>query len=253
MAQLTVVAYRTTGDQTDFFFVLPYQDPAGDQTRPLDFHTDVRSADVFFSVDTTASMFPEISNLQQKLSDTIVPGIQAQIPDTQFGVGAFEDFPAGGYGALHGSDCGRGGSADPDQPFILMQTITNNISLVQTGLNKLSNGPDAPIGCGTDVAESNIEALYQIATGDGLLNGPAPTFVAANHTGIGGVAFRDGTMPIVVDISDAASHGPGEVGECSTFGTPFAYEGDVGAVAHSRQAAKDALAQSAPRSSASRR
>jgi len=64
IAQLTVVAYRKTGNQTDFFFVLPYNDPAGDQDKPLDFHTDVQSLDVFFAVDVTGSMGGEIANLQ---------------------------------------------------------------------------------------------------------------------------------------------------------------------------------------------
>jgi hypothetical protein len=240
-AQLTVVAYRKTGAKTDFFFILPYNDTAGNQQKPLDFKTDVRSLDVFFAMDTTGSMYEEISNLQTTLNTTIIPQMQAQIPDTQFGVGAFEDFPDSPnftYGAQHGSDCGRGGVATPDQPFILFQTITGDAALVQAGVNKLSNGPGAPIGCGMDTPESMIEALYQAATGEGL-TGPPLTNVPANHSGIGGVGFRQGTMPVIVPITDAISHAPGEATVCN--GAAVNYLGAVGAVAHGRLPTKDAL------------
>ena len=50
---------------------------------------------------------------------------------------------------------------------------------------------------------------FQIATGTGLAT-PSPTSVPPNTTGIGGVGFRAGTMPVVVQITDAVSHAPGE-------------------------------------------
>ena len=87
------------------------------------------------------------------------------------GAGKFEDFPINGYGD---TDCSR---SDPlDQPFTLQQTITSVISLVEAGVGGYSvtiqdiNGDDieAPVGCGADGPESNIEALYQVATGEGL-------------------------------------------------------------------------------------
>ena len=214
MAQITVVAYRRTGTAQDFFFVLPYVDPAGTQTKPLDFSTTIPSLDVFFLMDTTGSMYGEISNLQGALTSTVVPGIQAAVANSQFGVGALEDFPVDPYGNTAGSACGRGGDAAPDQPFKLRTAITGTISSVQAGVNSLSNGPNAPIGCGNDWPEGGIEAVYQVSTGAGL-SGPGLTSVPANHSGIGGVGFRAGTMPVIVDISDASSHGVGETGSCS--------------------------------------
>ena len=59
-AQITVVAYRKTGAQQDFFFVLPYQDPTGQMSKPLDFATTIPALDVFFLMDTTGSMTGEI-------------------------------------------------------------------------------------------------------------------------------------------------------------------------------------------------
>lgn len=237
-AQITVVAYRRSGPTQDFFFILPYQDPTGNAMRPLDFSTRIPALDVFFLMDTTGSMFGAITNLQSALSSTVVPGIRAEVADSQFGVGAFEDFPDGVYGALHGSDCGRGGLSTPDQPFHLFQTITASVTAVQTGVGMLRT-PTGPIGCGQDTPESGIEGLYQAATGDGL-TGPGLTSVPANHTGVGGVAFRPDSMPVIVSITDAMSHAPGENVTCG--GESVNYAGAVLAAAHTRAATKAAIA-----------
>lgn len=236
-AQITVVAYRRTGTQQDFFFVLPYQDPAGPITKPLDFGTAIPSLDVFFLMDTTGSMFGEITNLQNALTGTIVPGIQAEVPNTQFGIGAYEDFPVDGYGSLQGSACGRGGLPTPDQPLHVFQTITNNVTAVQAAVGQYSTAT-GPIGCGADWPEAAIEALYQVATGTGL-TGPGLTSVPASTVGVGGVAFRPETMPVVVTITDAMSHAPGETTMCGADSVNYA--GTVAAVAHTRAQTKAAL------------
>ncbi|MEX1368728.1 MAG: hypothetical protein AB1Z98_36710 [Nannocystaceae bacterium] len=200
-AQVTVAAYQQSGDEPDFFFVLPFDDPAGPQSNPLTFSTDVKSMDVFFSMDTTGSMDGEVGNLQSSLTSTVIPGIEASVPNTWFGVGAYEDFPVSPYGE---TNCTYGAVGGPDQPFELFSEITNDIMAVQAAVNQLGIGGNA-IGCGADGPESGVEALYQIATGDGLA-GPGLTSVAPNNTGIGGVAFREGTMPVIVNITDAVSH-----------------------------------------------
>ena len=236
-AQITVVAYRRSGLQQDFFFILPYQDPAGPIAKPLDFGTAIPSLDVFFLMDTTGSMFGEITNLQSALTGTIVPGIQTEVPNTQFGVGAYEDFPVDPYGALQGSACGRGGLNTPDQPLHVFQPITGNVPAVQTAVGQYSTAT-GPIGCGADWPEAAIEAMYQVATGQGL-TGPGPTSVPASNVGVGGVAFRAGTMPVVVTITDAMSHAPGETATCFTDSVNYA--GAVAAVAHTRAQTKAAL------------
>ena len=238
-AQITVVAYRRSGQNQDFFFVLPFQDAAGQAVKPLDFSTEIPALDVFFSMDTTGSMFGSITNLQNALTSVVVPGVRAAVADSQFGVGAFEDFPVDGYGSLRGSDCGRGGLSTPDQPFHLFTPITPTIASVATGVSQLRTAT-GPIGCGQDWPESGIEALYQASTGDGLAT-PAPTSVPANHTGVGGVAFRAGTMPVIMQISDAQSHAPGETGVCPTTGDSADYIGSVANVAHTRAQTKTAL------------
>jgi hypothetical protein len=200
-AQVTIAAYQQSGAEPDFFFVLPFEDPAGPQSKELTFSTDVKSMDVFFNMDTTGSMDGEVGNLQSSLVATVIPGIEATIPDTWYGVGAYEDFPISPYGE---PNCTYGALAGPDQPFELFSEITNDVVAVQAAVNQLGIGGNA-IGCGNDTPESAIESMYQIATGDGLV-GPGATNVPANNTGIGGVGFREGTMPVVVNITDAISH-----------------------------------------------
>jgi hypothetical protein len=212
-AQVTVAAYEL---EQDFFFILPFEDGAGEQAKPLTFSTGVKSMDVFVNMDTTASMDGAITNLQNAMATTIVPEIQALVPDTQFGAGAFEDFPLAPYGI------------STDQPFVLSQAITDDIDAVQAALLGYT------LGDGNDVPEANYEALYQIATGEGL-DGPGMTSVAPNSDGIGGVGFRAGSLPIVVSITNAVSHDTVE-NDCDRL-----YTGQVASAAHSRQEAVDAL------------
>ncbi|MCA9705793.1 MAG: hypothetical protein KDK70_08095 [Myxococcales bacterium] len=214
-AQVTLAAYDL---DSDFFFILPFEDGAGEQTKPLTFSTEVKSMDVFVNMDTTFSMDGALLNLQNAMADSIIPGVQALVPDTQFGGGTFQDFPLLGYG-IPGSD----------QPFVLYQTITEDASAVQDAVL------DFMLGDGADPPESHYEALYQIATGEGLA-GPAPTSVEPNRDGLGGVGFREGALPVVVSITNQGSHGlAGGPGNCP------AYTGSVAAVAHSREQAIEAL------------
>jgi len=215
-AQVTIAAYDFTND---FFFVLPFEDPAGSQDKPLTFTTDVKSMDVFINMDTTGSMSGAITNLRNALGSTIIPEIQMQVPNTQFGAGTFDDFPISPYG-----------TSGPDQPFVLLQEITNNVANVQAAVATYSAAG------GNDWPESNVEALYQIATGEGLA-GPAPTSVPANNSGIGGVGFREGSFPVVVSITDAPSHDPGGNAACSGE----VYGGAVAGVAHTQAQAMSAL------------
>ncbi|HEY3356977.1 MAG TPA: carboxypeptidase regulatory-like domain-containing protein [Polyangia bacterium] len=237
-AQLSVLWHRQTGAQADVVFVLPYQDPAGPQTQQVVLDADVPRLDLFLAADTTGSMGQKLAALQGALAGTIVASVRGVTPDSQFGVGAFEEFPVSPYGATSGTACAAGASTEPDQPFRLLQAITADTTAVQTGAGRLTTAAGVPIGCGLDQPEAMLEAMYQVATGEGL-TGPAPTSVPANHTGVGGVGFRAGAMPVVVPITDAVSHAPGETGTCGT--DPIGYTGAVAAIAHTRQQTRDAL------------
>ncbi len=165
-----------------FYFELPYEGEKQNDT--LVFSPQVQKADIFFNVDTTGSMGGEIKKLKDSLSSVIIPEIKAKITDSAFGVSYFDDFPVSGYGS--GSD----------RPFGLLQSPTTDTAAAQNGVNNLAqhSGDDGP--------ESGYESLYKIATGAELSwNGGS---VAA-----GGVGFREGAIPIVFHITDAAAHDSG--------------------------------------------
>lgn len=236
-AQLTVAAYRQTGLQQDFFFVLPFADPGGPQSKPLTFTTDIKALDVFVNMDTTGSMGGPIANLQSSITATVIPGIEAQIPNTFFGAGVFEDFPVVPFGE---PVCDYFGPTDPDQPFELLAEMTDTSADVQAAVNAMTLPGGAPIGCGNNTPESHFESLYQIATGEGIM-GPGPTNVPPNNSGVGGVGFRAGSMPVVVSITDAISNEDDDTNPCLA-GESYAINPGVSAVAHDRQETLDALA-----------
>jgi hypothetical protein len=233
-AQITVVAYRRSGPAQDFFFVLPYMPPTGEVAKPLDFGTAVPALDVFFLMDTTGSMAEEINNLRNALVNTVIPGIQNAVANTMFGVGAFEDFPIDPHGGPRNL-CGFSGTT-LDQPLAVFSNMTNVVSQLQTAVGQYMIGSE-PKGCGNSWPESAIEAMYLVATGQGL-SGPGGTNVPASNIG-----FRPKTMPVVVTITDAISNAAGETRTCTTGlgGIATTGYGSSIATAHTRQQAKDAL------------
>jgi hypothetical protein len=255
VANVTVVWLRKSGPQQDFFFALPYNGTP--QMKPLDFSTNIRSLDTFFAVDTTASMRFEIEQLGSSLQTRIIPGVKQQaVNDAWFGVGAVEDFPYSAGFFDYGLPNHRTGFGLPDdQPFILAQEMTADVMAAQLAVNSMLVTPPMlspqPRGDGRDLPEAQLEALYQIATGAGLMSATLPALrIPANNKGIGGVNFRKGSQPIVALITDTMFHTKGEPtkkcsGFSSTSGNPvdvFAdYAGPVAPITHSRSETLAAL------------
>lgn len=210
----------------DFFVVLPYE---GDhEERTLTFGTEISIGDVFFLVDMTGSMRAERTNLINGLLDVIIPGIQAEIPNVQFGAGGMDDYPYGGYG---------GGS---DLPFYLLRPIAphdedlGGWSVAASATSCPSNPATSDVGTitgdpngrpdileaveglpchgGSDGPESYVPALYATATGEGLTwptgSIPAQSCPAAPDEGArrGYPCFRPGALPIVLLFGDYSFH-----------------------------------------------
>lgn len=245
--QLTLVWLRQSGPAQDFFFSLPYAPGQAPETRPLSLSTYVQSLDAFLAVDTTGSMGPAISQLTSSLQRTIIPGVQnAAIKGAWFGIGAVEDFPAVPFGER---SCYMDGTAD-DQPFILVSPMDASGAKAATAVQSLmrpSSAGNVPRGCGGDVPEAQLEALYQIATGAGSQAGASiPPY---RGTGRGGAGFRDGALPVITLITDAAFHVKGEPNRLCHYtdrtGTPrddsTAYSGAIANASHSRTEALSAL------------
>lgn len=180
------------------YHTLPYGASA---ISPLDIRTQIRTADVYFLMDTTGSMGGELSRLQTDLtsgsfisgcSGGIVGAIRCTIPDAWFGVGFFDDYPVSPYGG-----------AGWDYVYRNTLDIQSSLSATQSAINALS------IHWGNDGPESNTQALWAVATGGGLSSYlSARSGCAAGRWGY--PCFRDGTIPIVIHITDAPFHnGPG--------------------------------------------
>ena len=180
----------------DEVVVLPFLGPT--QTVEVEIEAALRSLDVHFSVDTTASFGEEIEVLQDDLSDEIVPELRKRVPDVSIGVSSFEDFPLSPFGSAQ------------DTPFELRTAITSELRRVDAALAGLNQ----PIGNGADGPESGAEALYQIATGEGYRLGMDWIIAPYNDRELrgggtlGGVGFREGALRAVVHMTDAPSHTP---------------------------------------------
>jgi hypothetical protein len=130
------------------------------------------NADVYFLVDTTASMTNVINQIIADIG-LIIPAVQAADPTTQFGLGQYKDFPFDAFAfqqmVTNGPDDGVGGPNFGD----VSSTVG---SLVAAG--------------GFDGSEGQFYAMDQLAE-------------AANPGG-----FTASTASILVWIGDAPAHDP---------------------------------------------
>lgn len=191
LGTLTVVQLRKTGAQRDFFFIVPYAEDPSPKSDVLTFSTKIKQVDVAFSMDTTASLDGSINNLKSALQGTLLAQLQAAIPNVGLAVVDFKDYPVFPYGMPFG-----------DYPVKVRQTITTNLAAAQAAVGQLSasGGGDGP--------EAQISAMQHILTGEALSwsGGSLPAHVAPAPAW-GGVDFRPGSVPVVVNITDVDWHG----------------------------------------------
>jgi hypothetical protein len=174
--------------------------------------------DVMFLVDVTGSMRDEIANVRAGLRDVVLPGVQAAIPDAEFGLALFGEFPLLPY-------------ARPDSgvhPYELRTPITADVERLSVSFDSL------PSWGNLDDPEADIEGCFQVATGAGL-----PPYVDASFGcpsgGAGGGCFRSDAFRVVLLATDAPMHnGPPGVPPIApyTFRDPSAhtYEETVAAL-----------------------
>jgi hypothetical protein len=157
-------------------------------------------------IDTTGSMEAPIANVRSSLS-RIAAALAAEIPDVQMGVGRFQDFPFSSGSPFGPTFFG----ATTDVPYENEQDITGELAAVQAALDGLT------IGDGRDGPESQVQAIYQTATGLGrswtfmgsswsLPPRECPVIPDEVGTRRGYPCFRPGSLPIVVLVTDLEWH-----------------------------------------------
>ena len=207
----------------DFYFELLPDDAQKNST--LVFRPEVSKLDVVFNMDTTGSMGGEVLNLRNRISSYIIPRIRAFVGNSGFGVTRFDDFPAvkeeGGwfsstsyYGRSYSSgDVSKGycSASGIDKPYELLGTISTVDATVEANVNKLC------LHNGGDNDESGYQALWQILMGDDRSytltswkgdNAGSMSYHTPAPGTWGGVDFREGTLPVVVHITDVTAHDP---------------------------------------------
>ncbi len=194
--------------------------PNGARRVQASITTNARLAvvDLVFALDASGSMVDEIETIRARLQDRVVPGVREALPDAAFGLALLGEFPV----APHGS---RG-----VQPYELRAPVDTDPLRVQASLDRIPSWGNA------DEPEAQIEALYQLATGDGLLPW-IEAAVGCARGGTGGACFRRDSLPVMMLITDAPMHNgpPGVPPE-----EPYAFVG-TNRGPHSYQEAIDAL------------
>lgn len=200
-----------SGSQIDGIYVTVAERTTVEDT--FDFTLNVEMGDVLFLIDTTCSMSSTLSGMSGQFSG-IVSGLATALPDAEYGVATFDDYPDGSHGS----------TGSHDKPYILIQQVTDNTSAVQSALSGLG------LHGGGDTPESSMEALYQSMTGVGydmncdgsyasstdvvpfmassgdLFNGSGGQWYSSSTSGGGtggGAGFRDYALPIVIYATDA--------------------------------------------------
>jgi len=167
---------------------LPFEEPP-EEVR-VSFEGRILAADVLFLVDTTGSMGEEIAQIQSTLRDVLIPATVETIGDVRLSVASLADFPRASYGG------------DRDVPFLLVQPSTSDIEAMRRAVDRL------PSSSGADGPESQTEALYLAATGEGM-----GVFVPPSRCPEGTVGypcFRPDGSRIILLFTDAPFHnGPG--------------------------------------------
>lgn len=195
LGTLTVVQLRKTGPQRDFFFVVPFGEDPDPKSDVLKFSTNIKQADVVFSMDTTGSMSGSINNLKSALQGSLLAQLQAAIPNVGLGVVDFKDF---------------------GDPWVVKvnQKITTTLSLAQAAVGAMSatGGGDTP--------EASIASMEYILTGKAN-GGQIPAYTPTAPGAFGAVDFRPGSVPIVVNITDATWHDPSGNATMATLTAAF--------------------------------
>ncbi len=190
---LTIIQLRKSGDKKDFFFLEPYKGTPSPTKDILKFGTNIKQVDVTFCTDTTGSMGGSIGNLNTNLP-TLFDQLKKAIPSVGLSVVDHKD-----YGDVWVVKVG--------------QVVTIDITKAKTAAAAMVAGG------GGDGPEAQISAMTHILTGEAVASTPAHKPAPGTF---GGVDFRPGSLPVVVEITDVDWHDPSGSWTMATLKKEFA-------------------------------
>ncbi|MDH5675918.1 MAG: VWA domain-containing protein [Myxococcales bacterium] len=180
-------------------------EPDGLSVYTMRAHVDLHRSDILFLIDNSGSMADEIDAIRSRLIDELIPGIKMRVSDPEVGVASFSDF-------------GERKLGERSHPYRLLQPITDNFDAVLRAVAGLEAEE------GWDAEESQLEALYQAATGEGL-----GVFVEAKSdcpTGTrAGVCFREGSFGVIMLVTDAPMRNVTGIGADGELSEPAVFDG----------------------------
>jgi hypothetical protein len=185
-AKLTIVKLRKTPDATgkrDFFFTVPYEMAPDPTSDVLLFGTNIQKVDVVFTQDTTGSMGSSISSVISTMTTSIFPGLSKAIPSVGIAVVDHKD-------------------SDDSDVWVakVLNTINTDPSVSAASYSSMSadGGGDEP--------EAQEIAMYYAITGAAIPCSPPISMHTPAPGTTGGVDFRAGAVPVIVNITDAHWH-----------------------------------------------
>jgi hypothetical protein len=163
--------------------------------------------DFFLVVDLSGSYGDDLPNIKGA-SLALCNTIQSQVPDSQFGLATFIDYP---YRPWGNADVG-------DYAYRLDQDLTGDCNVWDGAVQAMvtQDGGDGP--------ESQYEALFQLATGTGRDVGAAGPSLGDIPAGLGG-SFRAGSSRAAAITTDASFHTTGDSNCFAHPDCPFPYPG----------------------------
>lgn len=197
----------------DFFFLVPYQDATSPPEDTLAFRTSIQFADIYFSFDTTGSMFEELAAMADPVNG--VPAIVDTLRCAPTGGTCLldEDCAAGVcFNGLCVEDPLVGDGCIPD-----MWTGVGVFDEIDTYRNVLSlqEDPNATAGAipgtGGGSREATLQAPACVADEANCEN----TNTNCADSGIGCPGFRPSAIRILIQITDADDQCSGP--RCSLF------------------------------------
>lgn len=173
----------------DATFLIPYRRPPTPDRAIIAVELALQRIDLTIVMDTTGSMQPSIENLKSNLTTHILPAVQRAVPSIGIALVDHKDYPLSPYG-------GNG-----DYPVRIAHVVTTDVAQAQSAVTALmaDGGGDEP--------ESQISAMFHALTGEGLRwEGKAIPQRPPVPGRSGGVDFRPGSLPLLVEITDADWH-----------------------------------------------